>query len=515
MRHFRGLRSSFAGIALALSFAAANGQTLAHKGWVGSGITVEPWWAGAVLYQIDPVSFQDTKGDGFGDLQGITQRLDYVKSLSADAIVLSPFQLQTDFGKKTNGPVFDAKYGTEEDLDRLIQEAGRRKVRIFVDLPLTSSRSTVDLVNVARFWLSRGIAGFRLTLDTHSASLTPAQVVERLRELRKLCGTFAGQRVVFWDSAEPIPHLAETSVTSYRRTRRPTAPLVVEEPQMVLDNRLAALTGFDAGSIRRALLQDSAPGPMDGSAVVPVTDGTDYARSFDRIARGAHAAEIAKVLAAIVLTSRGAPMLYYGQEIGMATTSAQATSAQPASFAATPMQWGEDVGFTSGVPWMEMGPNAKTANVAMEDPDAASLLNWYRKLSALHHENDALRVGEMDLIADGNPDIVAWVRRPRDPGSLTAPVVVVCNVTGRQLLVSVSADVRRLGVETSTTFMHTLASTQLTASTAALGPGVKAPVSGPVSMNMISLPPYGVYIGELPRPAGLESQPAPVRRHTR
>src|SRR5580693_6440388 len=73
-------------------------QTLAHKGWAGSGITVEPWWQGAVLYQVDPVSFQDSKGDGFGDLQGIVHRLDYLQGLGVDAILLSPFQLEAGFG---------------------------------------------------------------------------------------------------------------------------------------------------------------------------------------------------------------------------------------------------------------------------------------------------------------------------------------------------------------------------------------------------------------------------------
>ena len=512
MRLSDRLLSSFAGVALAVSVAAASGQTLAHKGWVGSGITVEPWWAGAVLYQIDPVNFQDTKGDGFGDLQGITQRLDYLQSLSVDAIVLSPFQLQADFGRDNKGAAFDPKYGTEEDLDRLIQEASRRKIRIFVDLPLSPSRTTPELVNVARFWLSRGVAGLRLTSEPQTSSLMPAQILERLRELRKLCATFAGQRVVFWDRAEPVPHLVEAGAPYRRRSRRAVAPVAVDGPQMVLDSRLAGLTAFDAGALRSAMQQDSSPTSTEVPTPVPVTDGTDRLRSFNRVGDAAHSGEIAKVMAAVLLASRGAPLLYYGQEIGMATTAAPANNV-----AATPMQWGGDADFTSGVPWMEMGQDVQTANVAIEDQDGASLLNWYRKLSALHHENAALRVGTMDVIAETNPDIVAWVRRPYDAGSLTAPVVVVCNVTGRPLLVSVSADLRRVGVETSSPMMHTLASTQLTASTAALGAGAKEPVTGPVSMNAISLPPYGVYIGELPRPAGLESAPVPVpaRRRSR
>ena len=54
-------------------------------------VPVEPWWLGAVIYQIYPRSFRDTNGDGVGDLPGITQNLEYVASLGVDAIWLSPF----------------------------------------------------------------------------------------------------------------------------------------------------------------------------------------------------------------------------------------------------------------------------------------------------------------------------------------------------------------------------------------------------------------------------------------
>lgn len=514
MRLLNRLLNLFAGAVFVVSLVAASGQTLAHKGWVGSGITVEPWWAGAVLYQIDPVSFQDSKGDGFGDLQGITQRLDYVQSLGVDAIVLSPFQLQRDFGRNSRGPAFDPKYGTEEDLDHVIQEASRRKIRIFVDLPVTPDRSTPELVNVARFWLSRGIAGLRLTPGPRSTAMTPAQIVDRLRELRKLAATFAGQRVLFWDMAEPLPRLADGGVSAYRRPRRSAAPQMLDGPQMMIDSHLASMSSFRVEQLRNALANAPGTSTASGSVSVPVSDGTDRRRSLDRFGDGAHTLEIAKVLATALLTSRGAPLLYFGQEIGMAT-SGSGNGSQVASVEPSPMQWGGDVEFTTGVPWMEMGSNSSTANVAIEDADWASLLNWYRRLSALHHENAALRVGTMDVIAETNPDIVAWVRRPREPGSLTAPVVVVCNVTGRPLLVSVAADLRRVGVTTSSPMMHTLASTALTVSSAGLGTGAKDAVSGPVSMNAISLPPYGIYIGELAHPPGLESAPSPLRRGAR
>jgi hypothetical protein len=483
-------------VALAFS-TAADSQTLAHKGWVGSGITVEPWWAGAVLYQIDPVSFQDSKGDGFGDLQGITQRLDYVQSLGVDAIVLSPFQLQAEFGHEANAPAFDPKYGTEEDLDHLVQEASHRKIRVLVDLPLNPALTPAELANMARFWLSRGAAGLRLIPDSHASTLTPAQIADRLKELRRVCATYAGQRVLFWDMPEPATVAPQANSPAYRRSRRSAEPVLYEGSQMVIDSRLAAMTKLDTAGLRQALDADAKHLLNADSVPVPVSDSAGQQRSFDRDGDGSHNLELAKVLAAALLTSRGAPMLYFGQEIGMAKAD------EP-----TPMQWGGDTDFTSGIPWIDMGRNALTANVELEDADALSLLNWYRRLSALHHQNAALRVGTMDLIAEANPDIVAWVRRPREANSLTAPVVVVCNLTGRPLLVSVSADLRRAGVQTASPIMHTLASTALTTD-------VKDPVLGPVSMNAIALPPYGVYIGELARQPGLENAPSPLRHSSR
>jgi hypothetical protein len=482
--------------------ASVSAQTLARKGWAGSGITVEPWWAGAVLYQIDPVSFQDTKGDGFGDLPGITERLEYIQALGVDAIVLSPFQLQPDFGHAGNGPAFDPKYGTEEDLDRLIQEASRRKIRLFVDLPLTPTRSTLELVNVARFWLSRGIAGLRLTPDANAPEMAAPQIVDRLRELRKLAATYAGQRVLFWDMPGPIP--AGADGYPGQRPRSGSAVPLLLGAQMRIDNRLAGMSEVTASQLRSALEADAKRFGIEATPI-PVTDGTDRPRSFDRYGDGPHNEEIAKVLAAALLLSRGAPQLYFGQEIGMATTPApaQAGTADP-----TPMQWGGDVDFTTGVPWMDMGRNSLTANVALEDADNTSLLNWYRKLTALHHENSVLRAGTMELIATGNPDIVAWVRRPVDSASTTPPVVVVCNMTARPLAVSVAADVRRVGIQPATSMMRTLLSSALAAAP-------RDAILGHVSMTAISLPPYGVYVGELARQAGLESAPSPLRRSSR
>ena len=102
------------------------------------------WWQRAVIYQIYPWSFQDSNGDGIGDLPGITSRLDYLNdgtsySLGVDAIWLSPIypSPMKDFGYDVSDYCgIDPRFGTLAEFDRLIEEAHRRGIRILMDLVL-------------------------------------------------------------------------------------------------------------------------------------------------------------------------------------------------------------------------------------------------------------------------------------------------------------------------------------------------------------------------------------------
>ncbi len=98
------------------------------------------WWRGAVIYQIYPRSFQDTNGDGVGDLAGITERLDYVASLGVDAIWISPFfrSPMKDFGYDVSDYcAVDPIFGTLEDFDRLIEKAHGLGIRVMIDQVLS------------------------------------------------------------------------------------------------------------------------------------------------------------------------------------------------------------------------------------------------------------------------------------------------------------------------------------------------------------------------------------------
>ncbi len=99
-------------------------------------MTENRWWRGAVIYQIYPRSFQDSNGDGVGDLPGIIERLDYVAGLGVDAIWVSPFfkSPMADFGYDVSDyRAVDPMFGTLADFDRLVAEAHRRGLKVMID----------------------------------------------------------------------------------------------------------------------------------------------------------------------------------------------------------------------------------------------------------------------------------------------------------------------------------------------------------------------------------------------
>lgn len=118
--------------------------------------TLPHWWQNGVIYQIYPKSFQDTTGSGTGDLRGVTQRLDYLKTLGIDAIWLTPFYIspQVDNGYDVaNYTAIDPTYGTLDDFDELVARAHERGIRIVLDMVFNHT-STQHARSVSR-WIKR------------------------------------------------------------------------------------------------------------------------------------------------------------------------------------------------------------------------------------------------------------------------------------------------------------------------------------------------------------------------
>lgn len=454
----------------------ARSQTLAHKGWAGSGLTIDPWWKGAVFYQLDPLAFRPSTEDA-GAFNSISQHLDYLQALGVDAVVLSPMPLQAPSAAKTSGSAFAAAYGTEEDFDQLQQALSLRRIRLIVDLPLSTSQTAEESLSMARFWLSRGVAGLRLVAGaTSDQTLAPSDQAERLRLLKRLSAGYVGDRILLWDVAGMSPPEPEPHPLRGAHGADSTAP----RPRLQVDHALEALTGWNAAAMRTILTGSQAPGAL------LVSDDPTQARSWTRLSAGTNDAArlaTAKMIATVLLAGREQPMIFYGQEIGLASE-----NGKPG-----PMRWLDEAAAPS-----HPEPAAASASLPQQDTDPQSLLRWYRKLSSLRGQGYALKNGTLMLVDTGYPDVVAWVRKGLTPGE--RPVLVMCNLSARPVLISVAQQLKELGVKPSSGMVP------LALSFSGVNPSYTA--------TGINLPAYGIYLGEILEP-GLEDSPAPYVSHRR
>ncbi len=430
---------------LLCALASAGAQTLARKNWAGSGIRVEPWYESAIFYQVDPLTFQDSDGDGFGDLAGLTRRLPYLEQLGVDAVVLAPLPLEPPGSPQP----LDPAYGSQEAFAQLQRESNVHHIHVLVELALETPHE--QLIATARFWLSRGVAGLRLTG-------APPERSQLLRELRAIAG--------------PARILVDDTAAGVATASRHPAPRVL--PEVAFDRRLTAAQALTPALLRAAL-----------SGANLQSDEPNLPRSAGRLGDGTHTLELARAVAAALLLGRGAPLLYFGQELGMKGTG------DP-----TPMQWGPAQPFSTAVaPWIAMGPDATTANVRVEDAAPDSLLNWYRRLAEVHHGEAAVRTGTLELLPTPNAGMVAWLRRPLT-GAAPA-VLVVVNLSPYALVTPLSSLVagRVAGLKV-------LARSSPEDAT-------RLPVS------VVPLEPYGIFVAEVQGGAGLETVVLPPRPRRR
>jgi hypothetical protein len=421
----------FAVVALATSCPA---QTLARPGWAGSGMSGEPWWRHAILYQLDPKSFSPE------GLRGVSKRLDYIQSLGADAILLDGI---------TSGNI-DSSIGAMDDLDDLIHQASSRSIRVLISLEAKANNKpddarTNDLDALARLWLTHGIAGFRV----------PGATPDQLANLRKLLSSFVGQRILVEDLD-------------------PANPLT--NAQLIADPRPGTVPQLTAAAVRPAL-EASATLMQSGRATpLLLSDGPDHPRSFTRYGDGSHDIAIAKTLAAILLATRSGSLLYYGQELGLASPSQGET---PTIHWDAPPKVKPAPGQLPPPPPPAITPAGP--NVALEDADPASLLNWYRQLSALHHSNRTISSGDQIILNHDDKNVLTWVRKPRAVSQQAPAIVVVCNLSAQPVTLSLKADMQRLHLRGS--FLRTLLRSDN--------------AMGAMHLDGMTIAPYTVYIGEL------------------
>jgi hypothetical protein len=454
----------------------ARPQTLARPGWVGSGITTDLWWKRAIIYEVNPADFNPTGGSG---IHGVTTRLDYIHSLGADAVLLTP--LQPD---PTHAQEIAPSLGTLDDFDDLLREASSRHLRILLDLD--PAITAANLPNVARFWLNRGVAGFHVS-GTNDAARAQAAT------LRTANASYLGQRILIADAdpnlapaSQPQPEPQPASRGrhhAHARSQRKSATgapattvttLDTQSPQLLLDNSLAATTTLNAGVIRPIIerLQDIQQ--TDHSLPLLSTDGPAFPRSMSRYADGQHDLAIAKLLATLLFTTRAESLLYYGQELGVGTPSASAPASPLILWDAPPQSTKSNT--PPANPTSDTTPNA-----ALEDANHDSLLNWYRQLSGLHHGNATLASGASLTINRDDQNVLVLVRKPKVASANSPVLVLLFNLTAQPVHLSLKADITKLGLRGS--FLRTVLRSD---------EGM-----GTLHLDEMTLPSYCAYIGEL------------------
>ncbi len=474
------------------------------------------WWQTGIIYQIYPRSFQDSNGDGVGDLAGIIARLDYLHSLNVDILWLSPIYPSPmhDFGYDVaDYCAIHPLFGTMADFDRLLAEVHARGMRLLLDLVpnhsshlhpwFIASRSARDnprrawyiwrdpapgggppnnwlshfggpawtfdeasgqyymhqflpqqpelnhrhpevlpaMLDCMRFWLDKGVDGFRVDVigellkDPLFRDEPENPTWNGVREYQRLLHVHTGnlpevhglirRMRTFLDGWEDRLMIGELYL--------PNADLVRyygdeqgAECHLPFNFQLIRAP-WDATVVRQLVDAYEAALPVHAWPNW-VLGNHDQKRLASRV--GSRQARVAHML---LLTLRGTPTCYYGDEIGMLDVPMPLTLMQdPPALRQpeiahlvgrdpqrTPMQWdaSANAGFAAaGVrPWLPLAPDCGAHNVARQLGDPSSPLAFFRAMSALRRAEPALASGSYRSLDAGQPDVFAYLRG--DPGN--------------------------------------------------------------------------------------------------
>jgi alpha-glucosidase len=465
------------------------------------------WWQRGVIYQVYPRSFQDSNGDGIGDLNGLAGRLDHLVGLGVDAMWISPIFLSpmADFGYDVaDYRAVDPIFGSLADFDRLLAAAHAKGLRIILDfvpnhtsdqhpwfVESRSSRAnakrdwyvwraprgdggpptnwlsefggpawTLDAVSgeyyyhaylkeqpdlnwrapavraamldVLRFWFQRGVDGFRVDAihqlieddrlrdnppDANwRPGMSPArrllraytidqpEVHEAIAAMRQVADSF-GDKVMIGEAYLPIDRLMAYYGVDLTGFQLPFNFHLMSTPWT--PTAVAALIQ----AYERALPKGGWPNWVLGNH--------DRSRVASRLG-----CEQARVAAMLLLTLRGTPTIYQGEEIGMtdvAISPEQVVDPWEKNVPGlglgrdpvrTPLPWDASPkgGFTDGEPWLPLGPEHDRVNVASEARDPQSMLSLYRALLALRRREEALVTGQWEPVAAGE-QVLLYERR--------------------------------------------------------------------------------------------------------
>jgi alpha-glucosidase len=435
------------------------------------------WWRNGIFYQIYPRSFQDSNGDGIGDIKGVIDRLPYLRALGIDAIWLSPIfpSPMADFGYDISNYVgVDPIFGTMGDFDALLAAAHASGLKLILDLVpnhtsdqhpwFIESRNsrhnpkrdwylwrdpradgtapnnwmsefggsgwTYDagtrqyyyhaflaqqpdlnwrnpevrraIYDMMRFWLRKGVDGFRVDVIWHLVK--DDQFRDNPSNPNFRAGRPPHEAVVTLYSADQ-PEVLDVVVEMRRVVDEFEARVLIGEIYLPID-RLVAYYGRDLSGAHLPFNFALLSAPWHARDIARLID--DYERALPvgawpnwvlgnhdrpRVASRVGRAQ-ARVAAMLLLTLRGTPTMYYGDEIGMHQVAIAPDQVRDPfernvpgigvgrDGCRTPMQWdaGTDGSFTTGMPWLPLAEDFVHENVENLTEDAGSILNLYRAL---------------------------------------------------------------------------------------------------------------------------------------
>lgn len=474
------------------------------------------WWRGAVIYQIYPRSFQDSNGDGIGDLRGILQRVDYLAGLGVDAVWIAPFfkSPMHDFGYDVADPrAVDPMFGTLDDFDELLAAVHAHGMKLIIDQVIShtsvehpwfrESRQSRDnpradwyvwadprpdgsppnnwlslfggvawqweprrrqyylhnfltsqpdlnfhnpavrlaVLDDMRFWLERGVDGFRLdainfcfhdqqlrdnppkpehlrtgrgfspdnpyAFQYHDYNNTQPENLEFIEDIRSLLDEYPGTTALGEISSEDsIQTMADYSSAG--------------RLHMVYSFEL--LTEDFSATYIRDTVQRLERKFTDGWPCWAVSNH-DVERVASRWGKGKESPELAAMLNALLGSLRGSICVYQGEELGLPEGDVPfELMRDPYGIAfwpdfkgrdgcRTPMPWdtSEHAGFSAGQPWLPVMNSHRMLSVEAQASDSNSALNRFRRLQNWRHEQPALCWGSIRMLDTPEP-VLAFVR---------------------------------------------------------------------------------------------------------
>ena len=510
---------------------------------VKNELETRDWYKTAVFYQIWVRSFADGNGDGIGDLYGVYDKLEYLKSLGITAIWFNPLypSPNADFGYDISDYCnIHPDYGDLEQFKKVLNKAHELGMKVIMDLVINhtsdehpwfiESRKGGDdnpykdyyiwrdepnnwdsifegkaweydsvrgqyylhlfakkqpdlnmdnpkvreeVKNILRFWLSMGVDGFREDVinfiskreglpngigflpiigSMHHYKDGP-HIHEYLAEFRAVCDEYGAVQI------GEGPMTTVNSAMKYLSGDTKSMDMMFSFDHMMADclfteyfHRPFSLIRFKTALSRwQYKLADKAWNSL-------YLENHDHPRVISRYGSEKYHRESGTALATAYMFLKGTPFIYQGQEIGMTNIKLSSIDQyvdvssknnyiryhvkdpvearlhrihiSSRDSARTPMQWdaSENAGFTTGKPWFYVNPNYKAINVAAQEQDENSILNYYRKCVELRKENQVLLFGDYKEYDHKNPFVYMYERRKGKTSYF-----VICSFTGEPI----------------------------------------------------------------------------------